>query len=233
MKGYIFDFGGTLDTAGTHWGKMLWHAYERQNIPIEEEDFRNAYVYAERELERKDIIRPESSFRETLEAKIELEFEYLSEQGLLEQTGFSLVSMQTAMLNDLYRKVKLITAESRTVLLSLKEKYPLVLVSNFYGNMNTVLVEFELDNVFDRVVESAVVGIRKPDLRIFQLGIDALALKSEDITVVGDSYSNDILPGYQLGCRTIWLKGETWKNEKDDPSAADLIISSLNDLTSE
>ena len=188
MKGYIFDFGGTLDTAGTHWGKMLWHAYERQNIPIEEEDFRNAYVYAERELERKAIIRPESSFRETLEAKIELEFEYLSEQGLLEQTGFSLVSMQTAMLNDLYRKVKLITAESRTVLLSLKEKYPLVLVSNFYGNMNTVLVEFELDNLFDRVVESAVVGIRKPDLRIFQLGIDALALKSEDITVVGTSW---------------------------------------------
>lgn len=22
-KGYIFDYGGTLDTAGRHWGKVL------------------------------------------------------------------------------------------------------------------------------------------------------------------------------------------------------------------
>ena len=34
IKGYIFDYGATLDTAGQHWGKVLWHAYERQNVPI-------------------------------------------------------------------------------------------------------------------------------------------------------------------------------------------------------
>ncbi|MDY3670437.1 MAG: HAD family hydrolase, partial [Prevotella sp.] len=48
IKGYIFDFGGTLDTAGCHWGQMLWHAYQRQQIPVSEEQFREAYVYAER-----------------------------------------------------------------------------------------------------------------------------------------------------------------------------------------
>lgn len=24
----LFDFGGTLDTAGCHWGKFLWYAYK-------------------------------------------------------------------------------------------------------------------------------------------------------------------------------------------------------------
>ena len=50
IKGYIFDYGATLDTAGQHWGKVLWHAYERQNVPISESDFRDAYVYGERTL---------------------------------------------------------------------------------------------------------------------------------------------------------------------------------------
>ena len=49
-KGYIFDYGGTLDTAGRHWGKVLWHAYSRHNIPVTEEQFREAYVHAERTL---------------------------------------------------------------------------------------------------------------------------------------------------------------------------------------
>lgn len=48
VKGFLFDYGGTLDTAGCHWGKMLWHAYQRQFVPIEEEQFRDAYVFAER-----------------------------------------------------------------------------------------------------------------------------------------------------------------------------------------
>jgi putative hydrolase of the HAD superfamily len=42
IKGIIFDYGGTLDTRGNHWGKVLWHAYERQQIPVTEEQFRDA-----------------------------------------------------------------------------------------------------------------------------------------------------------------------------------------------
>ena len=47
IKALIFDYGGTLDTAGCHWGKVLWHAYQRMNVPVSEDAFREAYVYAE------------------------------------------------------------------------------------------------------------------------------------------------------------------------------------------
>ena len=75
--GYIFDYGGTLDTGGQHWGMALWHAYERHRVPVTEALFREAYVHAERTLGRNPIIRPSDTFRQTLEAKLRLQLAYL------------------------------------------------------------------------------------------------------------------------------------------------------------
>ena len=229
-KGYIFDYGGTLDTAGCHWGKMLWHAYERQSIPVTEEQFREAYVFAERTLGKNTIIQTDYTFRKTLEVKLRIEFEYLQAKGYLCNSNFCLASMQAAVLDDLYERVRTITAQSKEVLVKLKESYPIILVSNFYGNLPVVLEEFGLSGLFNTVVESAVVGIRKPDTRIFQLGVDALGLPPEEITVVGDSISKDIAPARRLGCQTVWLKGEGWTDQPEDTSMADRIISDLTEI---
>ena len=43
-----------------------------------------------------------------------------------------------------------------------------ILVSNFYGNVNAVLRQFGLDGCFSEVIESAVVGVRKPDPEIWR-----------------------------------------------------------------
>ena len=229
-KGYIFDYGGTLDTAGCHWGKMLWHAYERQSIPVTEEQFREAYVFAERTLGKNPIIQTDYTFRKTLEVKLRIEFEYLQAKGYLCNSNFCLASMQAAVLDDLYERVRTITAQSKEVLVKLKESYPIALVSNFYGNLPVVLEEFGLSGLFNTVVESAVVGIRKPDTRIFQLGVDALGLPPEEITVVGDSISKDIAPARRLGCQTVWIKGEGWTDQPEDTSMADRIISDLTEI---
>lgn len=229
-KGYIFDYGGTLDTAGCHWGKMLWHAYERQSIPVTEEQFREAYVFAERTLGKNPIIQTDYTFRKTLEVKLRIEFEYLQAKGYLCNSNFCLASMQAAVLDDLYERVRTITAQSKEVLVKLKESHPIILVSNFYGNLPVVLEEFGLSGLFNTVVESAVVGIRKPDTRIFQLGVDALGLPPEEITVVGDSISKDIAPAKRLGCQTVWIKGEGWTDQPEDTSMADRIISDLTEI---
>ena len=105
--------------------------------------------------------------------------------------------------------------KARPVLEHLAAKYPLVLVSNFYGNVETVLADFDLARYFRKVVESAVVGVRKPDPKIFALGVEALGLKPEEVLVVGDSLSKDILPAESLGCQTAWLKGKGWTAEED------------------
>ena len=81
--------------------------------------------------------------------------------------------------------------------------------------METVLADFDLARYFRKVVESAVVGVRKPDPKIFALGVEALGLKPEEVLVVGDSLTKDILPAESLGCQTAWLKGKGWTAEED------------------
>lgn len=114
----------------------------------------------------------------------------------------------------------------------LAKKYPLVLVSNFYGNIATVLREFSLDHLFGDIIESAVVGIRKPDARIFALGVERLGMKAEEVAVVGDSYDKDILPSHSIGCHTIWFKGEGWTDEVVENPVADKVIGSLKEILS-
>lgn len=230
VKGYIFDYGGTLDTCGNHWGKVLWHAYERQQVPVSEEQFREAYVYAERTLGRNPIILPTYTFKKLLDVKLRLEMEYLFMKGYWTADKNIYTKVELDMLNDLYEQVQTTVAHSREVLMRLHERFPMVLVSNFYGNIPVVLQEFQLDELFQKVVESAVVGIRKPDPRIFQVGVEALGLAPEEVVVVGDSMTKDIIPAKQIGCQTVWFKGEGWTNQQEDETIPDRVITDLEEL---
>lgn len=217
-KGYIFDYGGTLDTGGQHWGMLLWHAFERHQVPVSESQFRDAYVYAERTLGRNKIIQPTDTFLQTLTKKVQLELTYLNNE-----------SYTDAIVSDVYERTKSQTALSRRVLMQMKAS-PMVLVSNFYGNISVVLQEFGLDGIFAEVIESAVVGIKKPDPQIFLLGVDALGMKPEEVTVVGDSLEKDIIPAKRAGCHTVWLKGEGWTNARNGENQADRVIMTLDEL---
>ena len=223
IKGFIFDYGGTLDTGGNHWGRVLWHAYERHHIPVCEEQFREAYVTVERQLGNDSIIMPHYTFLETLETKILLQFQHLH----LDE------ALATPLTRDIYAETFHQTAESIAVLYRLTERYPLVLVSNFYGNLSVVLREFGFDDLFRQVIESASVGLRKPDERIFLLGLQALQLPSDQVVVVGDSIKNDILPAQKLGCQTVWYQGEQWVNDTVTLACQpDKVITDLSELIS-
>ena len=227
IKGYIFDYGGTLDTGGQHWGKVLWHAYQRQQVPVTEALFREAYVHAERTLGKNPIIQPDFTFRRTLEEKVRIELEYLCGKGIAED---QVADCQQRVVDDVYGLTKVQTAHSCEVLLQLKEQYPMVLVRNFYGNIAVVLQEFGFDGLFQSIVESAVVGVRKPDPRIFSLGVEALELKAEEVVVVGDSMDKDIIPASKAGCKTVWFKGEGWTDDPVDERLADRVITDLTEL---
>jgi putative hydrolase of the HAD superfamily len=225
VKGYIFDYGGTLDTGGQHWGKVIWHAYEHLQVPVSETDFRDAYVHAERTLGKNPIIQPDFTFYKTLETKIRLQLEYLQTSYITPLTSYIL-----PLTSHLYEATVAETRKSREVLLSLKKQYPMVLVSNFYGNIATVLKEFKLDGIFDTIIESAVVGVRKPDPQIFTLGVEALGMQPDEVVVVGDSMDKDIIPASKAGCHTVWFKGEGWTNDPVDETNAERVITALKQL---
>lgn len=218
-QAYIFDYGGTLDTGGRHWGRVIWQAWQEAGVPVGEEQFRQAYVAAERRMAAEPLIQPDYTFRQTLDVKLRLEL-----------TSVGADAYRPQVLESLYAQTVRHTQHSREVLSALAANSPLVLVSNFYGNLSAVLREFRLDGLFRSVVESAVVGLRKPDPRIFLKGVESLGLLPAQVAVVGDSISNDILPARQAGCLAVWLRGQQWTDAPVDESAPHRIINDLEEL---
>ena len=213
IEGIIFDYGGTIDSRGEHWSEVIWNAYIKAQVLPVKDDFREAYVFAERELARTKHILPEHNFNDLLNIKIEIELQYLASRGLFPAVQIESKSKEIA--NYCYQSARDCVEEARPVLDALKRRYPLVLVSNFYGNVEAVLKDFNLLCYFDRIIESAVVGVRKPDPRIFELGLQALGLPAKKVLVIGESYKKDILPAESLGCKVLWLKGRGWTPEED------------------
>lgn len=221
IKGIIFDYGGTLDTGGDHWSEVIWKAYQEAGIAVDKPTFREAYVFAERELAKTRHILPEHDFGDLLLIKMRLELQWLSENGHFPPAQVEPKAKETA--DYCYKAAKAKVEEAKPMLEELKNKYPLVLVSNFYGNVETVLKDFGLDSYFKKIIESAVVGVRKPDPKIFELGVQALGIKPEETLVIGDSYRKDIEPAEKIGCQTIWIKGIGWTPEEDSQEHDNII----------
>lgn len=211
IKGIIFDYGGTIDCRGDHWAVIIHEAYEHAGLPLSVDTFRPAYVHAERELARVRHILPEHNFLDMMRIKARIELEYLVANGILEQSRVA--TLAEGIARYCYRHAAACIEHARPVLEALAARYPMVLVTNFYGNIEAVLRDFRLDSLFPTIIESAVVGIRKPDARIFALGVEAMGLQPQDVLVVGDSISKDILPAESLGCRTAWIAGRPWFGE--------------------
>lgn len=232
VRTLLFDYGGTLDTDGRHWAGVLWEAYSRAGVPVSEAAFREAYVYGERTLGSSPVIDSRDDFYNVLLKKVRLELEYLVSGGSLpfsaKSEEFRLFVHEIAAWCDGYvcRNMR----QTHRVLSVLKQHYALGLVSNFYGNLPAVLEGYGLSVFFGTVVESAAVGIRKPSPEIYKLGVERMKATPAETIVIGDSFSKDILPGIQTGCKTIWMKGESWKPERNDESLPDAIISGLGEL---
>ena len=214
IKGVIFDYGGTIDSRGVHWSEIIWDGYRTAEVPVSKEQFRDCYVYAERELAKTRHILPEHNFYDLLLIKMRIELGNLADNHLLPE-GYPIEEKSVAIARYCYDKARESVEEARPTLEYVHERYPMVLVSNFYGNVETVLADFDLAKYFRTIVESAVVGIRKPDPRIFGLGVEALGLQPEEVLVVGDSYKKDIVPAETIGCHVAWLKGKGWTADED------------------
>ena len=213
LKGVIFDYGGTIDSRGVHWSEVIWDGYCDAHVAVTKEQFRECYVFAERELAKVCHILPHHNFHDLLLIKMRIELGYLAGQGLLNADCIEPLAAKIALY--CYRAARSSVEEARPVLEALYARYPMVLVSNFYGTVESVLADFDLRRYFRDIIESAVVGVRKPDPKIFQLGVDALALKPEEVLVIGDSYKKDIVPAESIGCHVAWIKGKGWTADED------------------
>jgi putative hydrolase of the HAD superfamily len=98
----------------------------------------------------------------------------------------------------------------------------LAVVSNSNGTVADLLQVLGLAAQVDAVVDSGVVGVEKPDPRIFHHAAAALGVRPEDAVHVGDLYSVDVLGARAAGCGAILMDPAGAWPELDCPRARDL-----------
>jgi HAD superfamily hydrolase (TIGR01509 family) len=108
----------------------------------------------------------------------------------------------------------------------------LAVVSNSDGRVEQALEAAGLRQYFDVVIDSALVGVEKPDPRIFHAALEALGVAPDEALYVGDLYEVDVLGARAAGLDAVLLgKPEQMAqlNCRVSPSIPDLVNDLLAD----
>lgn len=96
-------------------------------------------------------------------------------------------------------------------------------VSNSNGWARALLAGAGLGDALDFVIDSAVVGVEKPDPRIFHLGLEQAGVAAHEAVYVGDLYSVDVLGSRAAGLGAILLDPRGFWGPRDCATARDLL----------
>ena len=95
-------------------------------------------------------------------------------------------------------------------------------VSNSNGSVRQALERAGLAPLLDFVIDSTVVGIAKPDPRVFALGLQAAGVEAREAVYIGDSYFVDVVGARGAGLGAVLFDpGGVW-GARDCPSVAGL-----------
>ncbi len=98
-------------------------------------------------------------------------------------------------------------------------------ISNWDRRLRQLLVELGLHERVGAVISSAMVGLHKPDPRIFEFGCDRLGVIPQAAAHVGDHYYADVLGARVAGMTPVLIDRRGWAT----PDGVD-VIASLDEL---
>lgn len=97
----------------------------------------------------------------------------------------------------------------------LARHYRLGIIANQPKEVLPLLEERGLLDLFEVHGVSAMLGLEKPDPRIFEWALEQAGVEPHEALMIGDRVDNDIRPAKQLGLRTLWLRlgheGRGWQ----------------------
>ena len=93
--------------------------------------------------------------------------------------------------------------------------YRLGVVSNSDGRAEEALVALGLRDHFELVVDSQLVGVEKPDPRIFAVALEQMGLAPSEALYVGDIYEVDVVGARRAGLEVILVDPRGRHRERD------------------
>lgn len=185
----LFDFGGTLDADGVSWLDRFYPLYGEAGVETTREAFARAFYDSDDHLARRFPLRG-LSLEATVALQVRCVLEAMAPDKLAAQPAIA-----ARFLADSRRHLQ----RNRPVLEALRRDHRLGVVSNFYGNLESVLRSEGLRELFDVVADSGAVGFEKPDPRLFRHALDALGAAPSRCLMVGDSVPRDMRGAESLG----------------------------------
>lgn len=113
----------------------------------------------------------------------------------------------------------------------LARSYRLGILSNFDDSTagHQIISDTGVRDLFEAVVVSADVGLRKPNRAIFERVMTMLALEPGEVLFVGDTPAHDIAGSKQVGMRAAWINRHGAAIPDGIPTP-DIVIADLADL---
>jgi HAD superfamily hydrolase (TIGR01549 family) len=95
--------------------------------------------------------------------------------------------------------------------------WTLGVITNGPTSQREKLKRLGIDDLFDVIVVSDEVGVRKPQEKIFAIALEHLGgrEKLQEIWMIGDEPTTDILGGVQAGFRTLWISNRRHWTQSD------------------
>ncbi len=220
-KACLLDFGGTIDADGETWQDRFFSLYVKHGIEVDREAFRKAFYFADDTL-TESLALEGQGIRKTLEAQVEKVWNALHlENGR---------GTREAIVEDFLQDMRRTVDRNRAVLERLRSRCLLGIVSNFYGNLETVCSDLGIRDLFDCIVDSARVGATKPDPRIFHAALDRMGVAPEEAVYIGDNPFRDMEGAKGVGMPHIWLVGRTDRDDLTPCCPGDPVIRSLEEV---
>lgn len=94
--------------------------------------------------------------------------------------------------------------EAKETLRALRVRgYRLAIISNADGQVPAAMARLAIGDYFECIIDSALVGVEKPDRRIFILALEKLQLPGAACLYVGDHYDNDVTGARSAGLTPV------------------------------
>jgi len=219
LRAVCFDYGGTLDGHGLHWLPHFFALYRAAGITLTFEQLRPAFDYAT----QRGYADPEMPTR-GLQSLVECHVRWQ-----VEALGITAPSVGEQVARQFLAESRAALAESRDVLIRLRRRVALGVISNFYGNLDRVLAEAGISELLTAIVDSSRVGVSKPDPAIFELALRQLGCAAAEALYVGDSFDKDIVGARGAGWHTAWL-APTDERPCPAPDLVDVRVRRLTDV---
>ncbi len=127
---------------------------------------------------------------------------------------FLLLEKVLGQRNIPFRKIKniiifeshIIPEENIKIIKEIKKEYKIGLITNFvYEWIKKVFKAEGINNLFDVLIVSSKIGLRKPNAEVFYIALKSLLIRQKEAVFVSSNLCEDLICAKGCGLKTIWL----------------------------